>query len=564
MLQHLYIKDLAVVELLDITFSAGMTVITGETGAGKSILLDALNLALGGRSDSHLVRPGAEKAEIAVMFDIASLPGAILWLADLELTCDESTQQCIIRRILYANGRSKAFINGRPATTQQLRLLGEHLLQIHGQHQHQQLLKSHEQLRLLDAFGQHDGLVSQVRTAFKAWEKLHHYWQTLLAGASPEQSRIDLLHYQIAEIEALALNEHELAQLYQEHDQLAYAASYIQATEQTLALLENQEEGNALQLVSLALSSLQKLSEKFSTLTNAHECLSNAHIQLEEAVSEINHFASGLEVNPARLAEIEYRLERIHDMARKHKVEPEKLFAHFDTLKAQAMHYAHLEENLKQLEQDLALAAEHYQHFATQLSQVRLQTAQKLAQEVTQTIQPLGMPGAVFTVQLVAHDDNSLHLHGNETVVFSVSANPGHAPQPLSKVASGGELSRISLALELLTAKYLATPCLVFDEVDVGISGKIGAIVGKALQHLSQSAQVLCVTHLPQVAACGDHHLQVTKTRHESSTVSEIHTLTGGQRIEEIARMLGGLDVTAQARAHAKQLLKHQEELIAT
>lgn len=564
MLQHLYIKDLAVVELVDITFSAGMTVITGETGAGKSILLDALNLALGGRSDSHLVRPGAEKAEIAAIFDITSLPGAILWLADLELTCDGSAQQCVIRRILYANGRSKAFINGRPATTQQLRLLGEYLVQIHGQHQHQQLLKSHEQLRLLDAFGQHDALVSQVKTAFKAWEKLFHYRQSLFEGASPEQSRIDLLHYQIAEIEALALSEHELTQLYQEHDQLAYAASYIQATDQILALLENQEEGNALQLVSLALSSLEKLSKKFSTLSNAQECLSNAHIQLEEAVSEINHFSASLEVNPARLAEIENRLERIHDMARKHKVEPEKLFSHFDTLKQQALHFASLEENLKQVEQDLALAARHYQHFAAQLTQTREKTAQKLAQEVTQTIHPLGMPGAVFTVQLIAHEDNSLHLQGNETVVFNVSANPGHAPQPLAKVASGGELSRISLALELLTAKYLATPCLVFDEVDVGISGKIGAIVGEALQHLSQSAQVLCVTHLPQVAACGAHHLQVVKTRLENSTISEIHLLKEAQRVEEIARMLGGLDVTTQARAHAKQLLKqHQEELCA-
>lgn len=559
MLQHLYIKDLALVELVDITFAPGMTVITGETGAGKSILLDALGLALGGRSDSNLVRPDAEKAEIAAIFDISSLPGAILWLADLELTCDDSSQQCIIRRILYANGRSKAFINGRPANTSQLRLLGEHLVQIHGQHQHQLLLKSHEQLRLLDAFGQHEALVSQVKVAFKAWEKQYQYLQNLRQEGSPEQSRIDLLHYQIAEIEALALAEGELEILHQEHDALSHGASYVQAAEQALALLENHEEGNALQLVSHALHALRGLHEKFPTLGNAHECLHNAHIQLQEAVLEINNFTSGLEINPQRLAQVEYRLERIHDIARKHRLEPEKLTEHFATLKAKAHHFAHLEEHLKQLEQDIETAAKHYQHFAAQLSQARLKTAQKLAKEVTQTIQPLGMPGAVFTVQLVAHSDNALHMLGNETVIFNVSANPGHAPQPLSKVASGGELSRISLALELLTAKYLATPCLVFDEVDVGISGKIGAIVGKALQDLSQSAQVLCITHLPQVAAMASHHIRVTKTRLTNSTSSEIHLLNEAQRIEEIARMLGGLDVTTQARAHAKALLNLQE-----
>jgi DNA repair protein RecN (Recombination protein N) len=563
-LQHLFIKDLAIVSHVDITFSAGMTVITGETGAGKSIILDALSLAMGERSDSHLVRPGAEKAEIAATFDISTLSGAILWLADLELTCDDIPQQCIIRRILYANGRSKAFINGRPATSSQLKLLGEYLIQIHGQHQHQLLLKSHEQLRLLDAFGQHEDMVSQVKTAYKEWERVYRHLQDLRDNGSPEQSRLDLLQYQIAEIEALNLQEDEITQLHQEYDQLANAASYIQMTEHALAVLDNQEEANALHLIQHATNELRTLTEKFPSLGNAKECLNNAHIQLTEAVNDINDFIASLEVDPARLSQVEHRLERLHDMARKHRIEPEQLIAHFEKLKSQALHFANIEQTIKQLEQDVIVAAKQYKRVANILTKARVQAGIKLAQAVTQAIQPLGMPGGIFTAQLMPYTDEALHITGNETVVFGVSANPGHAPQPLNKVASGGELSRISLALEVLTAQFLATPCLVFDEVDVGISGKIGAIVGKALYDLSKTTQVLCVTHLPQVAASGDHHIQVTKTRLENKTISEIHVLTEQQRIEEIARMLGGMDVTAQARANAKQLLKKKDEVACT
>ncbi|MBI2792535.1 MAG: DNA repair protein RecN [Gammaproteobacteria bacterium] len=564
MLQHLFIKDLAIVSHVDITFSAGMTVITGETGAGKSIILDALSLAMGERSDSHLVRPGAEKAEIAATFDISTLSGAILWLADLELTCDDVPQQCIIRRILYANGRSKAFINGRPATSSQLKLLGEYLIQIHGQHQHQLLLKSHEQLRLLDAFGQHEDMVSQVKTAYKEWERVHQHLQDLRDNGSPEQSKLDLLQYQIAEIEALNLQEDEITQLHQEHDQLANAASYIQMTEHALAVLDNQEEANALHFIQHATSELRTLTEKFPSLANAKECLNNAHIQLHEAVNDINDFIASLEIDPARLTLVEHRLERLHDMARKHRIEPEQLIVHFEKLKNQALHFANLEQTIKQLEQDVIVATKQYKRVANILTKARMQAGEKLAQAVTQAIQPLGMPGGIFTAQLMPYPDEALHMSGNETVVFGVSANPGHAPQPLNKVASGGELSRISLALEVLTAQFLATPCLVFDEVDVGISGKIGAIVGKALYDLSKTTQVLCVTHLPQVAASGDHHIQVTKTRLENNTISEIHVLTEQQRIEEIARMLGGMDVTTQARANAKQLLKKKDEALCT
>lgn len=372
MLQHLLIRDLAVVSFADITFKEGMTVITGETGAGKSILLDALNLALGERFDSHLVRPGAEKAEIAATFDITTLSGAVLWLADLELTCDDTHQLCIIRRILYANGRSKAFINGRPVTTQQLRLLGDYLVQIHGQHQHQLLLKSTEQLRLLDAFGQHDELLSQVKTAYKHWETLQQRLQKLQSQGLPEQSRLDLLQYQINEIEALNLIPNELNALDAEHDQLAHAQAYIQAGETTLNLLEANDEFNALQLVSQAQMTLKPLSDKFPALVNANECLNNAYIQLQEAAHEINDFMACLEINPERLHEVSLRLSQIHDMARKHKVEPALLQEHGEKLKQEAYAFANVEQTIKQVEQDLKSASKQYQSVANQLSKARL------------------------------------------------------------------------------------------------------------------------------------------------------------------------------------------------
>ncbi len=558
MLQHLLIKDLAVVSHVDISFHEGMTVITGETGAGKSILLDALSLSLGERSESHFIRPGAEKAEITATFDITSLPGAILWLTDLEMTCDDYPQQCIIRRILYANGRSKSFINGRPSTSQQLRLLGEYLVQIHGQHQHQRLLKNQEQLRLLDAFGQHDALLSQIRTAYKQWESLKQQLQTL-KNNTVEQAKVELLQYQINEFEALNLGQDELAQLYTEHDKLANANEYIQSLQQLLTLLETQEEGNALQLVMRSEYLLRPVKDKFKGLQNVQACLENARVQLQEAILEINNFVDDLEVDPERLQEVSHRINRIHDIARKHKVEPGQLILHFNRLKDEVAKFSNLESKIQQFEEELSLASSQYQQIAKQLSKKRAKSAKQLAQEITQSIGPLGMPGAIFTIQLLPYEDNEHHSHGNETIVFGISANPGHPAQPLSKVASGGELSRVSLALELLSAKFLATPCLIFDEVDVGISGKVGQMVGKALYHLSQSAQVLCITHLPQVAAFGDHHLQVIKKRTENSTASEIHLLSETARVEEIARMMGTVEMTTQAKAHAKQLLKNKE-----
>ncbi len=557
MLQHLYIKDLAIVSEVDIAFYSGMTVITGETGAGKSILLDALGLALGERSESQLVRPGAEKAEIAATFEISGLPGAVLWLAELDLATSDP-DLCIIRRILYANGRSRAFINGHVATTQQLRLLGEHLVQIHGQHQHQQLLKSTEQLRVLDAFGQHDALVSQVKTAYKDWEKLSSQQQAIQKSAVDE-ARKDLLQYQLSEIEALQLGERELSLLYQEHDKLAHAQSSLQACEDSLNRLAQQPENNVVDLINEVQFILRPLMEKGS-LQNIKDCLENTSILIQEAVRELKLYIHQIEMDPVKLNEIEYRLERIHDMARKHKIEPLQLPHHYQLLQNTLAQYQNNETRLQKLEEDLRLAKLQFTQYASTLTVARQQSASRLAEEVTRQIRRLGMPNAVFTIELITFDDDIIHVCGHETAQFGVSANPGHAAQPLHKVASGGELSRISLALELITAKFLATPCLIFDEVDVGISGKTGSIVGKALYELSQQAQTLCITHLPQVAAYGDHHIQVNKCYQENSTTSDVQVLTEDKRIDEIARMLGGIDATSQA--HAKTLLLSEKLIL--
>lgn len=555
MLLHLYIRDLAIVSHVDINFHSGMTVITGETGAGKSILLDALNLALGERRDTQIVRPGAEKAEICATFDIAKLPGAVLWLADLELAGDNN-QQCIIRRLIYANGRSKAFINGTPVTSQQLRILAEHLVQIHGQHQHQLLMKPQEQLRMLDAFGQLDALVSKVKAAYYDWEKIYQALEDLKQN-NQEQAQIDLLNYQISEIDALNLQENELDNLHAEHTRLAHGQTTIEDLEKALNLLQN-NEANVVDAIQQAVQIMRPLLTKFPLLKNAFECLKNADIQLQESIVEINHFCDSIEISPDRLRTVENRLEQIHQCARKHRVEATKLLAHFQVLYEKAKSFAVRDESIKRFTTELEIAQKRYHEVASTLTAARNKAKQKLEKEVSACIGELGMPGAVFKVELVSSQEGQLRPTGYESVIFNLSANPGHPPQPLSKVASGGELSRVSLALELSIAKYWSTPCLVFDEVDVGISGKTGSIVGKALYRLSQMAQVLCITHLPQVAAFGDNHIQVSKKRDKKDTQTQIVILGEDERIEEVARMLGGLDVTDQARAHARELLSNR------
>lgn len=559
MLQHLLIKDLAIMAFADIDFLTGMTVVTGETGAGKSIILDALQLLLGARADSQLIRPGAPKAEIIATFDISALPGAVLWLAEGALISDCRTQ-CIVRRTLFPHGRNRSFINGIPVTIQQLRLLGEYLIQLHGQHQHQLLLKSNEQLRLLDAFGQHETLVSQVKTIAHSITSLAKRKKALLESLEKENAHATLLLYQIDELEALQITEQELPTLYEEHDLLANAQQTQIIYEQVHALLKEEEDSVSVRLYK-ALQLLSPKSLPSKAINNLKKCLENAKIHLDEAIFEVNKLIQNVQLNPERLYDIEQRLAQIYAVARKHKTDPLQLYTHYQKLLSQKQACTALQEAITALNQESTIAKKKYQSVADQLSKARLQAAHKLSKLVTETISHLGMKGALFSVTLLPHTEKetiTAPSHGQETVLFCISANPGHPPESLAKVASGGELSRLSLALELVIYPYLTTSCLLFDEVDVGISGKIGALVGKALYNLSKNVQVICITHLPQVAAFGDHHLQVIKTQSQHHTEAQIHVLTDTQRVDAIARLLGGMHVTQQARAQAKALLKEK------
>lgn len=547
MLSHCHITHLAIVKNIDLDLQSKMTVITGETGAGKSILLDAIGLCLGDKAEATLVRPGCEKADISCTFDISTLPNALDWLNSNEFSTPES-HECMIRRIIYTSGRSKAYINGAPANAQQLKMLGEHLIQIHGQHQHQSLLKPLEQLRLLDAFADHLPLLSQVQSTYKQWKQYLTEKQTLLNSLSQDTNRLELLRYQVAELSELNLQAQELEHLDQQQNQLYHAQADSEDAQNILETLSEEVLGTLNKSAELS----KKLIQRHNTLQGPYDSMMAAQIQLQEAIADLNRFCQKIDINPEQLQHVEKRLSAIYDMARKHKIRPEALMSHFETLNTELTLLNTIDERLLILDEQLSDAKMAYDNAAQMLSLSRQKASIHLSQEIEQWLEPLGMPGGRFSIVLNATE---MSLNGLEMAQFCVSANPGHPLQALNKVASGGELSRISLAIQLIVAQYLNTPTLIFDEVDVGVGGKIGAIIGQALKTLGRSVQILCVTHLPQVAAFGEHHIQVVKHRNATDTYTTIDPLSSGERVEELARMLGGIDITQQAREHAKELL---------
>jgi DNA repair protein RecN (Recombination protein N) len=552
MLLQLNINDLAVVRRSECEFHSGMTTITGETGAGKSILLDALKLVLGGRSDTNMIHPNADKTDISATFDVSKLPGAILWLGECDLSVDEPNI-CLIRRIIHKNGRSKALINGHPATLQQLRALGEYLVQIHGQHQHQTLTKAQEQRRLLDAFGQHDNIVTKVKKSFEEWDKLIHTKQQLSENSDSHHAKLDLLNYQLDELNKFELDEHSVQNLIKEHDKLANAEADIAACQKALNSLE--QDNGIENLILSAQKTIKPYLSKHLALKNVYQCLEQANVFVKEAVGELENFSEQLDVDPERVNILSNRLSQLHDIARKHRVEIEKIYEYQQNLETQAQELENISETLAKIDASITLAQKQYKTQADKLTQARSKAAKALSKSVTSSLGNLGLTGSQFTIELKPYEDDKCHANGQETVHYNFSANPGHPPQPLAKVASGGELSRVSLALELVTQNYLSTPTLIFDEVDVGVGGKVGALVGKALHELAKSAQVLCITHLPQVASKANEHILVQKKQNKQSTESILTTLTFDQRVEELARMLGGEDITNEARKNAEVLL---------
>jgi len=550
MLRTLSIRDFVIVDSLELEFHAGFTVLTGETGAGKSILIDALALALGERSDAAVVRAGCERADVAAEFDIHALPDLAQWLRTAELEGDPGA--VLLRRVIDKNGRSRAFINGRPATLGQLREAGEWLVDIHGQHEHQSLLKADAQRALLDAHAGLAPLAAQVAQAYRTWQKLAQARTEYETHAAQRDAEREQLQWQVQELEQLALLPDEWEAVQAEHTRLAHAAGLIEGVRTVLETL-SEAGGSCLPQLSGAGTRLESLLGYDARLREALELIRSGEAQVQEAVYALRHYADRVELDPQRLAAVEARMEAIHGSARKFRLSPQDLPEHLRQLQARL---AELEiaSDLEALVEQEQQARSAYFELAAKLSAGRKKAAARLGKEVTQTMQKLAMAGGKFEVAL---NDYPLEgsVHGAEQVEFLVAANPGMEARALAKVASGGELSRISLAIQVITSEAALVPTLIFDEVDAGIGGSVAEVVGKQLKNLGRERQVLCVTHLPQVAAQADRQWSVSKFGSEGSVRTLVSVLDRKARIEEVARMLGGAEITATTRKHAAEML---------
>jgi DNA repair protein RecN (Recombination protein N) len=553
MLVHLAVNNYAIVDHLELEIGGGMTAITGETGAGKSIMLDALSLTLGDRADSGAVRPGTDKADILATFDISKIPEATAWLAERDLASED--QQVILRRVITAEGRSRGYINGSPCPQQDLKALGGMLIDIHNQHEHQSLLKPDTHRRLLDDYAGSRELSRQVQLAAQRCKQTEQALHRASQKGEEQSSRLQLLTYQLEELDNLSLQEGEIQELENDQRQLANAEQIMQSCQQVINLCSENDSGSVLQALTASQQRLAAFKNNHHSLEEANGMLASAQIQIEEAVGELTRYLDHFEADPERQLQVEERLGFIHDLARKHRVNPDELTALQQKLIDELESMQQQDLDAERLTEELEAFREHYRQLAAELSAVRHTAAISLGEEVTRQIQQLGMPGGQVKIQLQPNDPQAFMPHGQESVELLISANPGQPPKPLAKVASGGELSRISLGIQVTTAQTSRVPTLVFDEVDVGIGGPTAEIVGSMLRKLGSSGQVLTVTHLPQVAAHGHQHLFVRKEQTDKSTSTRIDHLSQEGRVQEIARMLGGVDMTEESLAHARKLM---------
>lgn len=557
MLTHLAIRNYAIAEQLDIDFAAGMTAITGETGAGKSIILGALGLALGDRADRDVVRTGSERADICAEFDISKLAQARQWMSDNELQSGDDPALCLLRRSVGADGRSRAWINNTPVTLQALSGLGELLMDIHSQHEHHSLLKKSTHQGLLDNFGGYQDDVSKLRNLSDQWKQVHRNLSELKAQASDQNAQHELARYQLNELEDLALGTDELDLLDKELDQLSNAETRLASLRALIELCRDDDEINITQSLQHALALLRQGGTD-KQLSGIEELLNTALIQVEEAADELNRQLDQIEINPARLEDVNARLAAIHQLARKHKVRPEDLHALKNSLLNQLDAVEQSSEQIERLTEDEARLRQAWLDSAKHISQQRLKAAAALAAAVNDQLKALGMADARLHIDLQTTQSDKPQIHGLELVEFLISTNPGQPAKSLSRIASGGELSRISLAVQVITAMTSDTPCMVFDEVDVGIGGGVARTVGKLLKQLGTRSQVLCVTHQALVASLANNHLLVSKRSKDNRSQTQIETLDDPARLEEIARMLGGeadgSGLSAESLAHAKEL----------
>ncbi|MGD8265433.1 MAG: DNA repair protein RecN [Chromatiales bacterium] len=551
MLSSLSIRNLVTVESLQLELDSGMSVLTGETGAGKSILIDALGLVLGDKADSSLIRHGSEKAEITAEFDLAKLPEIGNWLESNEL---DDAGECLLRRIISRKGRSRAFINGTPVTLGTLAALGSQLVDIHGQHAHQSLMHRSHQRELLDAFAGNGKLSATLATCWRDWKALGKRIESLEQAQQERDSRIDLLRFQVDELQQLDLKPGEWPALEQEQRRLGNAGSLLAESQQLLSLLY--EDDGARDLLQRAVILSGRMGQSDEALpADALAMLNSALIELDESAQLLQHYADSIEQDPHRLQEIDIRMSNLLQAARKHRIEPEELTAHLEHLETQLTSIENSGEQLEQLGREQAALAEEWMHLARKLGRARAKAAKALALQVTQTMQTLSMPKGTFSISLVESAGGQPVGHGLETVEFMITTNAGQPPQPLTKIASGGELSRISLAIQVATIGYSTIPTLIFDEVDVGIGGGVAEIVGSLLRQLGEQRQILCVTHLPQVAAQAHNHLRVEKESGDDGSWTSITPLDEEKRVVEIARMLGGVELTQTTLDHAREMI---------
>ncbi|SDX19453.1 DNA repair protein RecN [Nitrosomonas oligotropha] len=557
MLKHLSIKDFVIVDRIELDFMPGFTVLTGETGAGKSILIDAVTLALGERSDASQIRHGCERAEINVTFDISRLPGLQQWLDDNDLQGDPDS--CLMRRIIETSGRSRSYINGHAVTLQQLRTAGEYLVAIHSQHAHQSLLQKDAQRELLDAFAGCMDQTRAVRMAYQHWQDCYQQRIAREQRTAESQEKREQLEWQLQELTALNFTLPEWQTLQADHGRLSHVAALLAAADTAVDVLSESEQAVLAQINSVN-NQLQNLLEYDNELKAITDLLDAAQIQLQESVYELKHYRQRLDLDPQVLQEIEQRLSAIHAAARKFRVLPEELPSLLETI-SQQLSLLGSDEDIGHLQALEAAAHTDYLQQAQALSVARQKASEALSQQVSDAMQTMAMAGGEFSVALIPMEQGN--AHGLEQIEFRVAAHKGLPLRPLAKVASGGELSRISLAIQVITSKVGTVSALIFDEVDVGIGGKVAEIVGYLLKKLGRERQVLCITHLPQVAATGDHQWQVEKSAGQAAhqpVISTITILDQQQRVEEIARMLGGVSITETTRQHAAEMLQQHAQ----
>jgi DNA repair protein RecN (Recombination protein N) len=560
MLTHLHIRDFAIIDSVEVELRGGLTVLTGETGAGKSILVDALQLAAGGRAGAEVVRHGCERAEVTATFDLAAAPAPLReLLAEQSIDADD---ELVVRRVVTREGKSRGYLNGQQVPIQTLRLAGEWLVDIHGQHEFQSLARPPAQRELLDEFGDAAGLAAQVAAAHRERVAASARLAALQSAVTDRDARLDLLRFQARELASLELAEGELQSLGEERSRLANRGRLAEAARAALVLLYEAEDSNAHAGTSRALGLLRQAGGLDPRLGAMVPLVDEALIRIGEAARELAGYLDDLDVDPARQEFVEQRLAAIEQLARKHRVAPAELAAKAAQVDAELAQLERIEHDLVALRDEVAAAVARWRELAARLSERRREIAARLGPAISTRMQTLGMAGGRFEVRVEPLAGDETHPQGLEQVEFLVSANPGQPPRPLGKVASGGELSRLSLAVQVATARPegAATAgdprCMVFDEVDSGVGGAVAEIVGRELAALGRHAQVLCVTHLPQVAAQGGAHLRVSKLTDGRTTRTQIVHLAGDERVEEIARMLGGVSITDKAREHASEMLR--------